>query len=138
MKVGRVFLSTQTTASVIESTAKDATGPEEAFETTISAEDNTGNFSEQSPVDKLFLVERGGFGIMYNQNKNQQRARERPSNASQQRARKPRSTTGEILLVVFVLSLLWVVLPQLGTATLGPPKTTLSDQRAPIGSTTSE
>ena len=129
--VGRVFLSTQTTASVIESTAKGATGPEEA-----GAEDNTGNFSEQSPVDKLFLVERGGFGIMYNQNKNQQRARERPTNASQQRARKPWSTTGEILLVVFVL--LWVVLPQLGTATLGPPKTTLSDQRAPIGSTTSE
>ena len=136
MMVGRVFLSTQTTASVIELTAKGATGPEEAFETTIGAEDNTGNFSEQSPVDKLFLVERGGFGIMYNQNKNQQRARERPTNASQQRARKPRSTTGEILLVVFVL--LWVVLPQLGTATLGPPKTTLSDQRAPIGSTTSE
>ena len=136
MKVGRVFLSTQTTASVIELTAKGATGPEEAFETTIGAEDNTGNFSEQSPVDKLFLVERGGFGIMYNQTKNQQRARERQTNATQQRARKPRSTTGEILLVVFVL--LWVVLPQLGTATLGPPKTTLSDQRAPIGSTTSE
>ena len=71
MMVGRVFLSTRTTASVIESTAKGATGPEEA-----GAEDNTGNFSEQSPVDKLFLVERGGFGIMYNQNKNQQRARE--------------------------------------------------------------
>ena len=138
MMVGRGFLSTRTTASVIESTAKGATGPEEAFETIIGTGDNTGNSSEQSPADKLFLVERGGFGIMYNQNKNQQRARERQTNSTQQRARKPRSTTGEILLVVFVLFLLWVVLPQLGTATLGPPKTTLSDQRAPIGSTTSE
>ena len=135
MMVGRVFLSARTTASAIESTVKGATGPEEAFETPIGTGDNTGNSSEQSPADKLFLVERGGFGIMYNQNKNQQRARERQT---QQRARKPRSTTGEILLVVFVLFLLWVVLPQLGTATLGPPKTTLSDQRAPIGSTTSE
>ena len=37
------------------------------------------------------------------------------------------------------LFLLWVVLPQLGTATLGPAKkTTLSDQRAPIGPATSE
>ena len=136
--VGRVFLSARTTASAIESTVKGATGPEEAFETPIGTGDNTGNSSEQSPADKLFLVERGGFGIMYNQNKNQQRARERQTNSTQQRARKPRSTTGEILLVVFVLSLLRVVLPQLGTATLGPPKTTLSDQRAPIGSTTSE
>ena len=33
---------------------------------------------------------------------------------------------------------LWVGLPQLGTATLGPPKNTLSDQRAPIGPATSE
>ena len=138
MKVGRVFLSTQTTASAIESTAQGATGPKEAFETTIGAGDNTGNSSEQSPADKLFLVERGGFGIMYNQNKNQQRARERQTNATQQRARKPRSMTGKILLVLFVLFLLWVVLPQLGTTTLDPPKTTLSDQRAPIGSTTSE
>ena len=76
MIVGRLFLSALTTASVIESMAKGATGPEEAVETTNGVGDDTGNSSEQRPADKLLLVERGGLGIMYNQNKNQRRARE--------------------------------------------------------------
>ena len=74
--VGRVFLSARTTASGIELTAKGTTGPVEAVETTMGAGNDTGNSSERSPADKLLLVERGGFGIMYNQNNNQQRARE--------------------------------------------------------------
>ena len=98
MIVGRVFPSARTTASAIESTAKGATGPEEAVETTNGAVDDTGNSSERSPADKLLLVERGGIGIMYNQNKNQRRARERRTNATRQRAGKPRSMTGKILL----------------------------------------
>lgn len=69
MIVGRVFPSARTTASAIESTAKGATGPEEAVETTNGAVDDTGNSSERSPADKLLLVERGGLGIVYNQNK---------------------------------------------------------------------
>lgn len=69
MIVGRVFPSARTTASAIESTAKGATGPEEAVETTNGAVDDTGNSSERSPADKLLLVERGGLGIVYNRNK---------------------------------------------------------------------
>ena len=95
MMVGRVFPSTRTTASAIESTAKGATGPEE---TTNGAVDDTGNSSERSPADKLLLVERSGLGIMYNQNKNQRRVRERRTNATRQRARKPGWMTGKILL----------------------------------------
>ena len=95
--------------------AKGATGPEEAIETTIGVGDDTGNFSKRSPANKLLLVERGGFGIMYNQNKNQRRARERRTNATQQRARKPQLMTGDILFVL-------VVIPQLGTATLSLSK----------------
>ena len=41
-----VFPRSQTTASVIESMAKDATGPEEAVETTIGAGDDTSNSSD--------------------------------------------------------------------------------------------
>ena len=89
--VGRVFPSTRTTTLAIESMAKGATGPEEAVEIAIGAGDDTGNSSERRPVDKLLLVEQGGFGIMYKQNKNQQRARER------------RSMKGEILCSIFFL-----------------------------------
>ena len=64
-----MFPSVRTTASAIESMAKGATGPEEAVETTNGAGDDTGNSSERRPADKLLLVERGGLGIMYNQNK---------------------------------------------------------------------
>ena len=88
----------RTTASAIESTAKGATGPEEGVETTNGAVDDTGDSSERSPADKLLLVERGGLGIMYNQNKNQRRVREQRTNATRQRARKPRSMTSKILL----------------------------------------
>ena len=69
MMVGRVLPSAQTTASAIKSTAKGATGPEGAVETTIGVWDNRGKSSEQSPADKLLLVERGGFGMMYNETK---------------------------------------------------------------------
>ena len=69
---------------VIESTAKGTTGPEEVVETTIGMGGNTGNSSEQSPADKLLLVEWGGLGIMYNQNKNQRRAREQRTNTTWQ------------------------------------------------------
>ena len=65
MIVGRVLPSARTTASAIESTAKGATGPEGAVETTIGAGDKRGMSSERSPADKLLLVERGGFGMMY-------------------------------------------------------------------------
>ena len=85
--VGRVFPSARTTASAIESTTKGATGPEEAVETTIGAGDDTGNSSERSPADKLLLVERGGFGIRYNHNEKQRRARERQT--------KENTTAGE-------------------------------------------
>ena len=71
MIVGRVFPSTRTTGSAIESTAKGATGPKEVVETTNGAGDDTGNSSERSPADKLLLVEQSELGIMYNQNKNQ-------------------------------------------------------------------
>ena len=71
MIVGKVFPSAWTTASAIESTAKGATGPEEVVETINDTGDDTGNSSERSSADKHFLVERGGLGIMYNQNKNQ-------------------------------------------------------------------
>ena len=71
MIVGRVFPSAWTTASAIESMGKGATGPEEAVETTNGAGDDTGNSSEGGPADKQLLVERGGLGTMYNQNKNQ-------------------------------------------------------------------
>ena len=46
MLVGRVFPSTWTTASAIESTAKGATGPEKAVETTNGKGDDTGNSFE--------------------------------------------------------------------------------------------
>ena len=65
MMVGRELPSARTTASAIESTAKGATGPEGAVETTVGAEDNRGKSSERSPADKLLLVEQGGFGMMY-------------------------------------------------------------------------
>ena len=41
MLVGRVFPSTQTTASAIESTAKGATGPEKVVETTDGTGEET-------------------------------------------------------------------------------------------------
>ena len=69
MMVGRGVPSTQTPASTIESMAKGTTRPEGAIETTISAGDNRGKFYDRSPADKLLLVERGGFGMMYNQTK---------------------------------------------------------------------
>ena len=74
--VGRVFPSARTTTLAIESTTRGATEPEEAVQTTIGAGDDTGNSSERSPADKLLLVERGGFSIMYNPNKKPRRARE--------------------------------------------------------------
>ena len=74
MMVGRVLPSARTTASAIESTAKGATGPEGAVETTVGAEDNRGKSSERSPADKLLLVEPGGFGMMYSKKKSQRRA----------------------------------------------------------------
>ena len=83
--------------------AKGATGPEEAVETTNGVGDDTGNSSEQRPADKLLLVELGGLGIMYNQNKKQPRARGRRTNATRQRGRKPWSMTGEILLGCLVV-----------------------------------
>ena len=52
-----MFTSVWTTALAIESTAKGTTGPEEVVETTIGTGGNTGNSSEQSPADKLLLVE---------------------------------------------------------------------------------
>ena len=83
MMVGRELPSTRTTASAIESTAKGATGPEGAVETTIDAGDNGGKSSERSPADKLLLVERGGFGMMYNQTKtSNERVRGEPTNTT--------------------------------------------------------
>ena len=79
--VGRVFPSARTTASAIESTTKGATGPEESVETTIGVGDDTGNSSELSPADKLLLVERGGFGIMFNQNR-KERGKDEPKNTT--------------------------------------------------------
>ena len=72
-----MFPSARTTASAIESTTKGATGPEESVETTIGVGDDTGNSSGQSPADKLLLVERGGFGIMFNQNR-KERGKDEP------------------------------------------------------------
>ena len=109
----------RTIASAIESTAKGATGPEEAVETTNGAGDDTGNSSERRAADKL-LVERGGLGIMYNQNKKPSKSKGTMYQCNTTAARKPWSVTGEIQLGCFWL---WVVLPQLGTTTLGPPKT---------------
>ena len=88
MMVGRVFPSARTTASAIESTTKGATGPEESVETTIGVGDDTGNSSERSPADKLLLVERGGFVIVYNQNRKPQGAREGRTEVTRWRARK--------------------------------------------------
>ena len=131
MILGRVFLSVQTTALAIESIA----GLEEAVETTITVGDDTGNPSERRPADKLLLVERVGLGIMYNQNKNQRKARERRANATRQQMRKPWSTTGEILLHCFCCGLFY---PNWEPLHWACQKTTLSDQRAPIGPATSE
>ena len=135
MIVGRVFPSARTTASAIESMAKGATGPEQAVETTNGVGDDKGNSSERRPADKLLLVERGGLGIKYNQNKNQQRARERRTNTTRQRARKPRSMTGEILLGCFGCGLFY---PNWEPLHWARQKTTLSDQRTPNGPATSE
>ena len=129
MIVGRVFPSARTTASAIESTAKGATGPEEAVETTKGAVDDTGNSSEGSPADKLLLVERGGLGIMYNQNKNQRRARERRTNATRQRARK---TMVDDWQNSAWLLWLWNVYLNWEPLHWARHKTTLSEKRAPI------
>ena len=81
--VGRVLPSARTTASAIESTAKGATGPEGAVETTIGTGDNRGMSSERRPADKLLLVERAGFGMMYNQTQtSDERVRGEPKNAT--------------------------------------------------------
>ena len=96
MMVGRVFPSARTTASAIESTTKGATGPEESVETTIGVGDDTGNSSERSPADKLLLVERGGFGIMFNQNKKKNKNKNKKKNArSEGRTNQSNTTAGE-------------------------------------------
>ena len=92
--VGRVLLCTRTTACTIKLTNKGATGPEGAIETTISVWDNKGKSSELSPVDKLLLVEWGGFFHDVQSNKtsgmwDEQKIR--------QRARKQQSANGKIL-----------------------------------------
>lgn len=105
MIVGRVFPSARTTASAIESTAKGATGPEEAVETTNGAVDDTGNSSERSPADKLLLVERGGLGIVYNQNKkktSEERGNEEPTQHDSWRGNHGRRLAKFCLAVVVV------------------------------------
>ena len=83
MMVGRVLPSMRTTASMIESTAKGATGPERAVETTIGLGENRGVSSERSPVDKLLFVEQGGFGKMCNQTQtSEERVRSGPKNTT--------------------------------------------------------
>ena len=129
-----MFPSVRTTASAIESMAKGATGPEEAVETTNGAGDDTGNSSERRPADKLLLVERGGLGIMYNQNK-------KPAK-SEGTTYQRNTTAGEETTVGDWQNSAW-----LGCGLLYPnweplhwarEKTTLLDQRTPNGPATSE
>ena len=108
MIVGRVLPSARTTASAIESTAKGATGPEGAVETTIGAGDKRGMSSERSPADKLLLVERGGFGMMYDRTPTsdervrgdqEKEVKNEPTNTtkSEKKKKKPRAMKDEIL-----------------------------------------
>ena len=128
-----MFPRAQTTASAIESTAKGTTEPEEAVETTIGTGDDTGYPAERRQA----IVGRTRWVRHYVQSKQKPvKSDGTTSKRNTTAARKPQSTTGEMLLGCFCCGLF---LPQLGTATLGPPKkTTLSDQRAPIGPATSE
>lgn len=105
MIVGRVLPSARTTASAIESTAKGATGPEGAVETTIGAGDKRGMSSERSPADKLLLVERGGFGMMYDRTPtsdervrgdHEKEVKNEPTNTTKSE-KKPRAMKDEIL-----------------------------------------
>ena len=136
MIVGRAFPSARTTASAIESTAKGATGPEEAVETTNGAGDDTGNSSERRPADKLLLVERGGLGIMYNQNKKPVKS----EGTTYQR----NTTAGEETTVGDWRNSAWLFLvvdcfTPTGNRYTGPAKkTTLSDQQTPNCPATSE
>ena len=109
MIVGRVLPSARTTDSAIESTAKGATGPEGAVETT-GAGDKRGMSSERSPADKLLLVERGGFGMMYDRTPtsdervrgdHEKEVKNEPTNTTRARKKKkkkkPRAMKDEIL-----------------------------------------
>ena len=104
--VGRVLLRIWTTASTIELMDKGATEPEGAVGTTISLGDNRGKSSELSPVDKLLLVEWGGFFHDVQSNKSSDKWDEQKI---RQQARKQWSTNGEILF------------SQLRSATQGQP-----------------
>ena len=107
MIVGRVLPSARTTASAIESTAKGATGPEGAVETTIGAGDKRDMSSERSPADKLLLVERGGFGMMYERTPtsdervrgdHEKQVKNKPTNTTEgEKKRKPRAMNDKIL-----------------------------------------
>ena len=131
-----MFPRAQTTASAIESTAKGTTEPEEAVETTISAGDDAGYPAERRPADKLLLVERGGLGIMYNQNKNQRKVTERRANATRQRRGNHGRRLAKCCLAVFVVGCFYPNWELLHLARQKKP--TLSDQRAPIGPAMSE
>ena len=130
MIVGRAFPSARTTASAIESTAKGATGPEEAVETTNGAGDDTGNSSERRPADKLLLVERGGLGIMYNQNKNQRKVTERRANATRQRRGNHSRRLAKCCLAVFVVGCFYPNWELLHLAHQKKPRYRISEHRS--------